>query len=233
MSLRLFAAASLTLALLFTSCATQQGMAGLENADSVSKSTIPVYLLTVTLKNNSVAAYQPKLVAVKLEKHTGPESSKIILIEADQLSKNESLSPAVGNSYLLRMAIAPGDYTILGLTSVGQSMFTCGDFFTPLKMHLAPSAPGVYYLGHIDATVRERKEGEFRAGGNLLPTQEQRIIGAFGGTFDVEISDQWETDAAKFQTKFPALNGISIQKTILPPFSRSQIQQWWDNSGFQ
>lgn len=230
---RLVAAASITFALLFSGCASERGMAGLENAESVSKSTVPVFLLSITLKNKFVATYQPKLVAIKVEKRTGPESFKTLLFNVDPISKNESISPDTGNTYLVRMAIEPGDYTILGLNSVGQTIFTCGSFFTPLKMHLAPSAPGVYYLGHIEAIVRERQKGEFGAGGNTLPTQEQRIIGAYGGTFDVTVSDQWETDEGQFQTRFPSLNNLKTQKALLPAFDRARVQQWWETTAFE
>ena len=127
----------------------------------------------------------------------------------------------------------PGQYIILGLTSWGQSMSITGDFFTALDYNLTVPAntPGISYLGHIDATVRARKEGEFRAT-LKLPTQEQRITGSFTGTFDVATTDAWETDREKFKTKFPSLKEAQVTKAVLPPFNRERVQRWWDTNGF-
>jgi len=232
MFLRLIAAASLTLSLLFTGCASQRGMVNLDNTATISKSTKSVYLMTVTLRNTFVPSYQPKLQTIKLLKITGPDTSKTIQYEADLLSRNETNSATTGSSYLLRMEIEPGEYSILGLESYGQSMFITGSFFTPLGAKLLVSkTPGIYYLGHIEASVRELKGEEFPAG-SYLPRQEQKLTGASTGSFDVEIADQWETDSAKFQNKFPALKGLTIRKAVLPSYSRQSIQRWWDKNGF-
>lgn len=208
-------------------------MANLESPETIAKSTRPVFLLSVNLRNELVPVYQPKLVALKVMKRTGAHSIRVLLFNVDQLSKSETLSAATGNSYLLRFELEPGDYILLGLDSLGQSMFTQGSFFTPLWMSLKPTEAGVSYLGHIDAVVRKRLEGEFGAGGYSLPVQEQREIGAFGGTFDVVVSDKWETDAPKFLEKVPALKGVTVAKAILPEFNRKGIQQWWDTNTFQ
>lgn len=227
---RLIAATALTLSFLFTGCATPQGMAVLDDAATVAKSNKSVYLMTVSLKNTFVPAYQPKLQSVKVMKKSG-EYHKILLFEADLLSRNETNSAATGSSYLLRMEIEPGEYTLLGLNSYGQSMLITGVFFTPLDLRLKVANPGVFYLGHIDATVRERKGEEFRAG-SYLPSQEQKLTGASSGTFDVAITDQWDTDSTKFLNKFPALKGIKVQSAILPAFNRESIQRWWEKSAF-
>ena len=222
MLLRIIAGASLTLALFLSGCATEKGMAVLDTPASVTKTSKPIYLMTVTLRNTYVTAYQPKLVAVRVQKGNNPGNPQIILFNADPLAKSESNSPAIGSSYLLRMEIEPGAYTILGLDCVGQSMSINGEFFAPIETTIRPSTPGVYYLGHVEATVRERKNDEFRASGKI-PVQEQRLVGAYGGTFDIDITNRWETDSEKFLTKFPALKGIAIHQAVLPPFNRARV----------
>jgi hypothetical protein len=228
---RLLAAASLACLLLHSGCATRQGMATLDDK-TAAKPTKAVYLLSVTLKNNFVPAYQPKLQSVKLQKHDKSEYPVIIIAEVDHLSKNETLSPTTGNNYLLRLELEPGEYTILGLNSVGQSMFITSPFFTPIVARISVREPGFFYLGHINANIRERKGDEFHAGG-ILPTQEQRLTGGFGGTFDVDITDQWATDQGKYQTLFPALARASVQKNTLPPFNRGRVQAWWELNNFK
>lgn len=102
-----------------------------------------------------------------------------------------------------------------------------GFFFTPLHSSFEAKEPGVFYLGHVNATVRERQGNEFKAGPSV-PLIDQAVAGASGGTFDVEITDQWSTDEAAFLSKFPVLTGISVQKALLPAFDRTKAQQWWE-----
>lgn len=227
---RILAAASLAFLLFHTGCASHHSMASLDEK-AATKPTKAVYLLTVTLKNSFVPAYQPKLVSVKVQKLVQSEYPVIQIHEADQISKNETLTPTTGNSYLLRLELEPGEYSILGLNSVGQSMFITSPFFTPIQGRVSVRAPGIFYLGHIEATIRERKDDEFHAGG-VLPTQEQRLVGGFGGTFDVVIADQWAEDQGKFQNRFPALAQANVQKAVLSPFNRNAAQAWWVLNNF-
>src|SRR2546430_12996643 len=46
----------------------------------------------------------------------------------------------------------------------------------PLHEELTVTQPGVFYLGHVDATVRERTGGEFKAGPSI-PLIDQAEIG--------------------------------------------------------
>ncbi|GHT85916.1 hypothetical protein AGMMS49960_04330 [Betaproteobacteria bacterium] len=145
----------------------------------------------------------------------------------DDKAKNETDSEITGNNYLLRLELSPGRYEIIGLTSLARLFPINGFFFTPLHSPLEVKESGVYYLGHINATVRERQENEFKAGSSI-PLIDQAIAGASTGTFDVEITDDFATDEAVFRSKFPALAAIPIQKTILPAFDRAKAQQWWE-----
>jgi hypothetical protein len=47
-----------------------------------------------------------------------------------------------------------------------------------------------------------------------------------GGTFDIEITDQFETDVSEFNARFPALREAVIQKAVFAPFARAKAQQW-------
>jgi len=231
MLFRIILGVSLTLALLLSGCATDKGMAVMDSPAAVTQSGKAIYLLTVTLRNNHVTAYQPKLQTIKVHQHSNAEYPKIIRFTADPLAKSESNSAAIGSSYLLRIELEPGTYTLLGLSCLGQSVFVNGDFFAPLAISLTASTPGVYYLGHVEASVRAHQKDEFRAG-PFMPLQEQSLTGASSGTFDVEISDHETTDLPKFLAKFPVLNGITIQKTVLSPFNRERVQRWWEKNAF-
>lgn len=224
---RVIAITSLSLVIVLSGCATPTKMAFSNDSDAVSKTGKPIYLMTATLRNAYRTSFQPKLLAVNVERAAVKDSADRINFTMDDKAKNESDSPTEGSSYLLRMELEQGEYVIRGLTSLGRSFPINGFFFAPLHTKLKSSEPGVFYLGHIDATVRERKENEFKAGPSI-PLIDQAIAGASGGTFDIEISDQWEKDGPKFETKFPALTAVTVQKVILPPFDRANAQQFWE-----
>jgi len=89
------------------------------------------------------------------------------------------------------------------------------------------TTPGVYYLGHVDATVRERTGNEFKAGAPI-PLIDQAVAGASSGTFDVAITDRWTQDESLFKNKYPALKKATINKSVLPAFDRDAAQKWWE-----
>lgn len=212
--------------LLVAACATPTKMAFENDSDTVSGAKA-VFLLTATLKNDYKTSYQPKAFVLNVERATVKDSSDRLNFIMDDKAKVETDTAEAGNSYLARMELEPGDYVIRGLTGFSGIFPVRGTFFAPVHAELKSSAPGVFYLGHVAATVRERKEGEFRAG-PPIPLIDQAVTGFAGGTFEVAISDRFDQDEATFKAKFPALRNMSIQKTLLPAFDRAKAQQWWE-----
>ena len=189
----------LVIALVLSGCATRTKMAFESDEERLTESSKPVFLMTATLKNTYDKA------------------------------KNESDSPDVGSTYFLRMQLDPGRYEIRGLTSLTRSFPITAMFFAPVHASVEASGPGVFYLGHVTATVRERQGNEFKAGPSV-PLIDQAVAGASGGTFDIEISDRLSVDEAAFRFRFPALKGIEIKKSLLPPFDRALAQKWWETN---
>lgn len=212
--------------LVMSGCATPTKMAFHNDSDRLTEKSNPVFLMTATIKNTYKTSFQPRLLVVNVEKPDAKQASDRLNFKMDDIGKNETDSAETGNNYLIRMELPIGKYEIQGLTSLARSFPINGFFFTPLHMQIEAKAPGVYYLGHVAATVRERQGNEFKAGPSI-PLIDQAIAGASGGTFDVVISDESATDEALFRQKFPALTGIEIKKDILPAFDRDYAQQWW------
>ena len=125
------------------------------------------------------------------------------------------------------MELDPGSYELVALTSTAITFPVFGQFVIPVHSDLVVEKPGVFYLGHLDSTVRERQDDEFRAGPQI-PLLDQAVSGASGGTHDVFITDQFAADEPVFRTKFPALKDAVITKVILPPFDRARAQAWWE-----
>lgn len=214
------------MALTLAGCATPTRMAFEDDAQKVTETSKPIYLMTATIKNSYKPSYQPKLIVVNVEKAGAKETADRLNFTMDDKAVNNAVAADAGNSYLLRLELEAGRYEIRGLTSQSFSFPFVAMFFTPLHATLDVSKPGVYYLGHVSATVRERQGEEFKAGPSV-PLIDQAVAGASSGTFDVEISDRFATDEAVFRAKFPALNGVAIQKAVLPAFDRVKAQQWW------
>lgn len=217
----------LLFAVLLTGCATRTKMAFENDGDKITPSSKPVLLMTVTLKNSYKTSYQPKLLVVNVEKPDAKDSKDRLNFTMDDKARVESNKAEIGNSYFVRMELDPGSYKLLGLTSTASGFLINGYFFAPLHSDIVVKKSGVYYLGHVDATVRERKGEEFKAG-SQVPLIDQAVVGASGGTFDIAISDAFATDEALFRSKFPALKGVTIVKDILPAFDRAKAQAWWE-----
>ena len=218
--------AALAMAALVSACATPTKMAFQDDAPLKENST-PVLLMTATLKNNYKTGFQPKLNFVNVELAGAKNAAGRLNFTIDDKARLETNALPNGNSYLLRLELKPGTYEIVGLTSMVQSFPIIASFFTPIHATVNVTESGVYYLGHVEASVRERQGTEFKAGPSL-PLIDQAVAGASGGTFDVDISDAWAIDEAQFKSKFTVLNNVQVKKAILPPFDRAAAQQWWE-----
>jgi hypothetical protein len=190
----------------------------------VTETSKPIFLMTATLKNDYKPSFQPDLKTVELTM-PGAATEQPLRFAMDDKGKDEAHPTGAGNRFLIRLELAPGAYELRGFRSLGNVFPILAHYYTPLIIPMEAKSPGVYYLGHIDATVRERQGDEFRAG-SLLPLVDQIVAGASGGTFDVDVKDAFDVDEARFRAKFPALNGVTIQKAVLPPFDRSKAQKW-------
>jgi hypothetical protein len=225
---RISAIASVALALCLSGCATKMSMPYAPGYTGPSPNKA-IYLMTVTLKNTYHTSFQPDMLVLNVEKAVVSNSDDRFNLGIDDKGKLETGSPDTGNTYLVRMELEPGEYVIRGVTCLNQQFPIAATFFAPLHEKLVVTAPGIYYLGHVDAIVRERVGKEFKAG-PTVPLIDQGVAGASGGTFDIAISDRWDQDTAQFQNAFPAIKVEKVQKAILPPFDRAVAQKWWEDN---
>lgn len=227
MKSRLLAFFAVSAAIFLSGCATRTPMAFENDADRLTEKSKPVFLMTATIKNTYKTSFQPKLLVVNVEKAGAKDAADRLNFTMDEKARQETDSAATGNTYLLRLELPPGRYEIRGLTSLVRSFPITSFFFAPLHSSLESNESGVFYLGHVNATVRERQGTEFKAGPSL-PLIDQAVSGASGGTFDITITDDLAADEAVFRAKFPALAGVTIKKAILPAFDRAKAQAWWE-----
>lgn len=212
----------LLMPLVLSGCATGK-MALQGDTEQITNTSNPIVLVSVTLRNTLAPSHQPELNDIWVKKldelNTGTGNPKEEGFKMDEKGKSETGSLPDGNNYLIRLALNPGRHIIQHLNSQSSSFLIKGRFFTQLNAPVEIKGPGVYYLGHIGATVRKKNSGEDSAG-PPIPIIDQAAVGASGGTFDIEITDQFDTDSALFISRFPALRGVAIQKAVLPPIQR-------------
>ncbi|RSZ61014.1 hypothetical protein HF313_16940 [Massilia atriviolacea] len=196
-------------------------------ADEAINPAKSIYLMTATLKNDYHSSYQPKAIVLHVERGAAADKADRINYTMDTLARAESDAAGTGNTYYLRMELEQGQYTVRSITGMVQSFPIIATFSAPLHAQLDAATPGVYYLGHVDATVRERVGNEFKAGPSI-PLIDQAVAGASGGTFDVAVSDRWARDESEFKRRFPVLKSATIGKAILPAFDRPKAQAFWE-----
>jgi hypothetical protein len=218
----------LTSTLLVTGCATRTKMAFEDETEKLTATSNPVFLMTTTVKN-TYKNYQPKILVAKLEKPGAKDADGRLNFLMDNAAKIETDDDKSGNTYLLRFQLPPGEYEFVHMAGFASAFLIRGTFIVPLHATIKSTNPGVYYLGHAEAIVRERVGNEFKAGPSV-PLLDQAISGASGGTFDVTFSDQWDAYEKTFRAKFKALEGVEVKKAILPAFDRAKAQIWWEKN---
>lgn len=228
MTLRYFVLAATLAISLLAGCATPTKMPLGGDSDTIEASAQPIFLMTATFKNDYRQWYQPKLIVMNVEKRDAKNRADRINFIMDEKARVGRDTPEDGNRYLLRMKLPAGDYVVRGFFGSSGLFPVIGHFFAPLHADVKSTLPGVYYLGHVSATVRERNEGEFRAGA-LIPLIDQAVTGFSGGTFDVEVSDRLDDDLPELIERFPALRLANIQKALLAPFDRAKAQKYWED----
>jgi len=204
--------------LMFSGCAANMALTkGQEQVDLSEKSIV---LASIRISNQNKPGYQPSLLyAFFFANSSDAEKTHIDLkIEPFKSEKDQY------NEYLMSFSLKPGKYNFSQIWS---------NYKIPLLMNAMCSVPlnsqieikpnTVTYLGHIDATIRERKnDSEVRAGG-LIPIIDQSLAGFSGGTFDVAIKDHYADDLKAYIAEYPVLNKVTVEKAIMPQWVRPEL----------
>ena len=218
-----FTALAVLAACLLAACQVTPPIPMADEAAIQASQQKPVLLMSVTLRNDYMTAHQPKLDGLWIKRRDVGDRVRIAPDEMALMQTSQR-----GNTYLLRFALEPGNYLLDTLGSVAPVGRARGEFITRMYTSFKVPQSGVHYLGHVNATVRKRNDGETPAGPRT-PIVEQEVVGAGSGTFDVVISDRLAQDSAAFRKLNPALNGRTVQKAILPPYDATRIKRIVDS----
>lgn len=210
---------------LLTGCATTP-MPYSKDGETVDLKNNTVVLFTVTQKNEYRKSFQPKIDYLYGAVEGSKESKDRFTLAPDDKSQFVTETVEKGNKYLMRVMLKPGNYVLSHALSHARFFPITTVYALPILSPFKVEGTGVIYLGNISGTIRERKEGEFRAG-SPIPLLDQAIGGASGGTYDITIADDWEKDQVDFLQRFPQLKDVEVKKAILPPFNRTEVDKNW------
>jgi hypothetical protein len=183
--------------------ALSKGQTGIETSGKA------LVLVPVTVSNQNKPGYQPDLANAFFSGGDNPRFNV-----KDGLYKEEK---GKSKEYLLSFYLAPGYYTldrIVGTYRIPLLLKAWCEI--PMKAGFEVKPDTVSYLGHVTATIVERKDDSQERAGGLIPLLDQSVAGFSTGTFNIDISDRYDEDIAKYVSQFPGLKGVTIGKTILP-----------------
>jgi hypothetical protein len=226
---RLFVRLALMAGLIaLTGCASVPFMP-LAESNANADATPPLYLMTVEVKNTFKESWQPKILNITLAKTVEGGKIETRVYRMDDKGVVPASTAGGTTKYLVRLRADDSFRFVVGMNAMASSFPFHGFYYVPLNATLEDDAPGVYYLGSVQATIRERKDNEFRAG-PVIPLIDQAVTGASTGTFDITIADEYEKDLQLFKTAFPVLTGATVTKKLLPPWDRSKAQLAWEKN---
>ena len=220
--------AILITALLATGCARLPLMPLSDDNAKVDASK-PLYLMSVTIKNEYKKRWQPKVLTLTIAKENGAAKPEVFSFRMDSKGTIESDADDGSTTYLVRFVAESGPHTIWGMNAMASAFPIHGFYYVPLHSPVPAATAGVYYLGSVKAVIRERQGNEFRAG-PAIPLIDQAFAGASTGTFDIKITDAYSSDTKLFKKTFSSLAAVDIKKAILQPWDRAKAQLVWDNN---
>lgn len=213
---------------LLTGCSIAPRMP-LSEDGAILDTSKPLYLMSVVVKNEYKQRYQPRILNVMLTKNDGSNKPEHRAFRMDDRGTIAPSTDDGSTTYLVRFSTEQAPHSLVGLFSVAQAFPLSPFYFVPLHADIPKSDKGVHYLGSVKAVIRERKDGEFRAG-PPAPLIDQAVGGASSGTFDIEIADAFTSDIELFKKTFAPLKDVEVNKSILGQWDRAKAQLYWEQN---
>ena len=174
-------------------------------------------LMTVKISNKYKPGYQPSINnLIFWEYGKNPERHSFEIREKYQEVKDSF------NEYLIKIGLPGGDFKFAEIIARSGFFPVAGSFIVPIYTPITIPSNKVIYLGNLEANVVERTADDQMRAGPVLPLLDQAVTGASGGTFEIIISDNLETDLPKFIKKYPSLREAAIEKRVLEPWKKPQ-----------
>lgn len=210
---------------LFSGCVNIQTMALKKGQGALSTATHSIVLMTVEVSRADESRYQPTPTIIWVtDRNSGAKDQSLRF----QLYKKGDMVELDGRStYLTSLALTPGRYQLEGISGIAAAFPFVGQFFIPILADFVVKPESIRYAGHLSATMRERREGEFRAG-SVIPLIDQSATGMINHSWEVVIDDRSGQDIETFREHVPALIGLDIDDEAFPAWDRAAAQRRWD-----
>jgi hypothetical protein len=124
------------------------------------------------------------------------------------------------NEYLISIDLKPGINRFEKIWFDYRGTYFGARASIPLNVNADIKPNTVVYLGHIDVVIRPKNNDTEDSAGSQLPLINQATAGFSNGTYDVRITDLFDTDTEWFVSEFPALKSVKVEKSILPERAR-------------
>ncbi len=205
-----------TIVFMLSGCTTIKPPALSGNTSIIDVSKESIALLTVKIANEYKPSYQPNIIYIfvwgDMEKDRNEYSFSV-----DEKYKEVENS---FNEYLISFQLPPGKYKLRELFARSGIFPVIGAFSVPVYSSFSIEPHKIIYLGHLEATIKERTDDKMLRAGSVIPLIDQAVTGASGGTFDVKIADLFEDDIKLFQQKYPYLGKHQVENHTLPQWTQ-------------
>lgn len=183
-----------------TGCASPMALTAQKDGVDLSSKSIAIFTLRTT--NAYKPAYHPNVKRVKID-NSGAFKTDAAISGGRQAGE-----------YLISVDAEPGQHTLNDVIGSSSSGLIFGSFAFPVDAGFNLQANSITYIGHVDMTNRKRKDGEPRSG-SVIPLIDQAVSGYSGGTFDIVISDRYDTDIQLFVNAYPIIQGKPIHRSVM------------------
>jgi hypothetical protein len=189
-------------------------MALTKGQDTIELSDKSVGLLSLKISNQNKPSYQLEPFMVFID----TPSEEVYRAHLADIYRSEKDS---FNEYLLSFDLNPGSIKFDKMWVVYKGILVGARADVPLDLKVDIKPNSVNYLGHIDVVLREIKsDDEERAG--LFPLIDAGLVGFSTGTFDLTVQDRFDEDMKSFNSEFPGLQKVTVEKAILPQWTRPE-----------
>jgi len=206
---RIILATAVACTAMLTSCVGINPMVLRNPGDRVDPGKDAVVLMTFKVSNKVKPEYQPNRATVKLGG-----------IFYGSLGDNPARSAGRDfNEYILSMRVASGSRSLeYVVASSAIPMVLGAGSIIPMNMAVNLAPGHVYYLGRVEAVLRKCEKDEPASA--KFPLIDQAIAGYSSGAWDVTIRDNYQQDMEMIQSRFTAMQGVHVDKQILPAWTR-------------
>jgi hypothetical protein len=78
----------------------------------------------------------------------------------------------------------------------------------------------VVYLGRVEGSIRKKLRDEELIAGAVVPLIDQALAGFSNGTYNIIVTDNYDTDLQHFIQEYPVLKEYPVTRSLLPPWKK-------------